>query len=371
MKKSLFIDEVCAELKKIGISDVIIENQRRKMDVYLTSLDIGEESEELDDEDPCDFAQEIIEALVSAGIVSAAELKQPDEMDEQPDEMDGRFDEVDVQPDEFGEQAGEMLGQADDGEISEEEISESELFVASDNYTEEAPVAEDFFDDDGDVKRFDSAADTKAEEDHSYNAPQFGYYQGEEATLEFSAVYENTAEYDNVYDGEYQEDYEQEAYTEPEVKEDFIDIALKNEKPLREKVGNPTPFWILFGLFSPLILVLAIAFFALCGAAYALLALFMVLHIPMIVIAIGGGSLLTLSEVIYVIVQFAGGHKTVAFFEMGVAIALVGIIILITVGFKYLGKRSPRGFYYLTKIIRFAIHKIKRGFRWLKGVCSI
>lgn len=305
MKKSVFIDAVCAELRKIGIGDDIIENQRTKMDVYLTSLDIGEESEELDDEDPRDFAEEIFDALVSAGIVE---------------------NDVPWQDDDF-----------------EEEVDDVKQFVTVSDFEEEV---------------------------HSYTPPNIGDYGDEGATLEFSAVYENTAEYENIY-GSSPDGYAEEEYTRPQEREDFIDIALKKERPLSKKAGNPTPFWIAFGLLSPLILALSVAFFTLCGAAYASLALFMVLHIPMIVIAIGGGSLLALSEIIYVIVQLVGGHKTVAFFETGVTIALVGIIILIAVGFKYLGKRSPRGFYYLTKIIKFSIHKIKRGFVFLKGVCSI
>ena len=75
MRKELFLDKVCARLWDLGLEVNKIEKQRAQIDRYLTQIGVGEESEELENEDPIAFADNIFSVLKKKRAEKAEEIK--------------------------------------------------------------------------------------------------------------------------------------------------------------------------------------------------------------------------------------------------------------------------------------------------------
>ena len=86
MKKETFLDLVCERLSELSLDAREIEKQRAHIDKYLSNLGIEDESEELDDEDPNEFAEDIYEVMLENGVVTEKSEDEAEDGDAEPDE---------------------------------------------------------------------------------------------------------------------------------------------------------------------------------------------------------------------------------------------------------------------------------------------
>ena len=82
MKKERFLDLVCDRLRALGVPEAETDKQRLRINSYLDGLGIDDESEELDYENPDEFAEEIFEIIGSRILEKVSESTVSEDIDE-------------------------------------------------------------------------------------------------------------------------------------------------------------------------------------------------------------------------------------------------------------------------------------------------
>ncbi len=313
MKKEHFLDLVSNELRSLGVSEGEIAKQRRSISAYLTKMGIGEESKELDYEDPKLFADDIFEVLSSkAQSEEASGGSVPEEL--------SRIENPGSETDE------DMSVEAEeDDDIS---IYEPHGFAVSEDRADEA-FSEDEYSDEDYIEEAGSTREFEIEEP-----------VGEDEIAEAAD------------DGDDDGYYDEEDYAKP--------------------VGNPVFFILLAIILSPVWIPIAALLFTMIPICFIALIAFIVLYIPLLIVLILGGSVAGIAEAIYAIVKIVQGQASVGLFELGLGFFIISAVIALSVVIYRAGvKYTPRAIKGYGTAVKKLMKKIRKLIRRLREVCSI
>lgn len=385
MKKETFLDLVCERLSELSLDAREIEKQRAHIDKYLSNLGIEDESEELDDEDPNEFAEDIYEVMLENGAVTGnPEIVTDAENAENEDEAESEDD---------GDGDGKKWEENDDPAEDPDDDDIDDIIVTappkkSENDFVEAETRTDIA-----IPRRDfgmSGTETENTEDVSDSEPPYTdeeleeFYESEGlsdedlggspdeivATAEKEAEEDATREF-GVSDIELEE-IKRKAREPVKRNEDDEDEFDYYEEALPEIEGNPVLFHVLAVLLSPVWIALSAVALALVAVCYTLIFIFKVLYMPLIVTSILGGSAVTLAEAFYGITRIAAKNTYVGLLEIGIGLIAASIAVLLVVLIYKLGVDvSPKAFKKFGKFLRRSRKKLKIGIMKLKGACCI
>lgn len=387
MKKETFLDLVCERLSELSLDAREIEKQRAHIDKYLSNLGIEDESEELDDEDPNEFAEDIYEVMLENGavtgnpeIVTDAENAENEDESESEDDGDGDVD------GEKWEENDDPAEDPDDDDIDDIIVtappkkSEND-FVEAETRTDIAIPRHDFGISGSTAENTDGASDseppyTDEELEEFYESEGLsdedlgGSPDGIVAEAKKEADEDATREF-GVSDIELEE-IKRKAREPVKRNEDEEDEFDYYEEALPEIEGNPVLFHVLAVLLSPVWIALSAVALALVAVCYTLIFIFKVLYMPLIVTSILGGSAVTLAEAFYGITRIAAKNTYVGLLEIGIGLIAASIAVLLVVLIYKLGVDvSPKAFKKFGKFLRRSRKKLKIGIMKLKGACCI
>ena len=389
MKKETFLDLVCERLSELSLDAREIEKQRAHIDKYLSNLGIEDESEELDDEDPNEFAEDIYEVMLENGAVAGKPESVVDaETAENEDESESDVDDDDdddvgnnVSDKEESEENAVPAEDTDDIIVTVPPKKSENDFVEAETRTDIASPRRDFG---------MSGTETENTEDASDSEPPYTdeeleeFYESEGlsdedlggspdeivATAEKEAEEDATREF-GVSDIELEE-IKRKAREPVKRNEDDEDEFDYYEEALPEIEGNPVLFHVLTVLLSPVWIALSAVAVALVAVCYTLIFIFKVLYMPLIVVSILGGSAVTLAEAFYGITRIAAKNTYVGLLEIGIGLIAASIAVLLVVLIYKLGVDvSPKAFKKFGKFLRRSRKKLKIGIMKLKGACCI
>lgn len=389
MKKETFLDLVCERLSELSLDAREIEKQRAHIDKYLSNLGIEDESEELDDEDPNEFAEDIYEVMLENGAVAGKPESVVDaETAENEDESESDVDDDDdddvgnnVSDKEESEENAVPAEDTDDIIVTVPPKKSENDFVEAETRTDIAIPRRDFG---------MSGTETENTEDASDSEPPYTdeeleeFYESEGlsdedlggspdeivATAEKEAEEDATREF-GVSDIELEE-IKRKAREPVKRNEDDEDEFDYYEEALPEIEGNPVLFHVLTVLLSPVWIALSAVAVALVAVCYTLIFIFKVLYMPLIVVSILGGSAVTLAEAFYGITRIAAKNTYVGLLEIGIGLIAASIAVLLVVLIYKLGVDvSPKAFKKFGKFLRRSRKKLKIGIMKLKGACCI
>ncbi len=387
MKKETFLDLVCERLYELSLDAREIEKQRAHIDKYLSNLGIEDESEELDDEDPNEFAEDIYEVMLENGAVAGKPESVVDaETAENEDESESDVDDDDdvgnnVSDKEESEENAVPAEDTDDIIVTALPKKSENDFVETETRTDIAIPRRDFG---------MSGTETENTEDVSDSEPPYTdeeleeFYESEGlsdedlggspdeivATAEKEADEDATREF-GVSDIELEE-IKRKACEPVKRNEDDEDEFDYYEEALPEIEGNPVLFHVLTVLLSPVWIALSAVAVALVAVCYTLIFIFKVLYMPLIVVSILGGSAVTLAEAFYGITRIAAKNTYVGLLEIGIGLIAASIAVLLVVLIYKLGVDvSPKAFKKFGKFLRRSRKKLKIGIMKLKGACCI
>lgn len=389
MKKETFLDLVCERLSELSLDARKIEKQRAHIDKYLSNLGIEDESEELDDEDPNEFAEDIYEVMLENGavtgnpeIVTDAENAESEDEAESEDDGDGDGD-VDG---EKWEENDDPAEDPDDDDIDDIIVtatpkkSEND-FVEAETRTDIAIPRHDFGISGATAENTDDASDseppyTDEELEEFYESEGLSDEDLGGSPDEIVAEAKKEADEDatrefGVSDIELEE-IKRKAREPVKRNEDEEDEFDYYEEALPEIEGNPVLFHVLAVLLSPVWITLSAVALALVAVCYTLIFIFKVLYMPLIVMSILGGSAVTLAEAFYGITRIAAKNTYVGLLEIGIGLIAASIAVLLVVIIYKLGVDvSPKAFKKFGKFLRRSRKKLKIGIMKLKGACCI
>ncbi len=369
MRKDKFLEIVLSRLENYGLSRDELLKQRRLLSSYLTSLGIGEESEELDAESAEELADRTIEII---------EAKNP-KIDEENDKSDA-FCPENAAPEWLSGEPSEQENECENFKDSENGQSEEELQLKggeTELTTEDIWDADEVYEEDSvEVVKVFETAPKKNEEAESFMTVTFDSpaassddaydefdsydeYYGEEAEEEVGATIEFDAleALDGLDGGEYDSDEDEEDYYDG----DFSRPA-----------GNPVFFWILAVILSPVLIAVSAVIFALIPVCFVGLLLFLVLYIPLLILLILGGSVASIAELIYSIIKLTGGEMSVGLFELGLGFLLFAFVLASSVLVYRLGtKYVPAALKKYPKTVKKCFRRLKRLVYKAMEVCSI
>lgn len=388
MKKETFLDLVCGRLSELSLDAREVEKQRAHIDKYLTDLGIGDEAEELDDEDPNEFAEDIYEVMLENGVIAGETENEPEDNGKVAED-DGKIaEEVVEEIDSFasGNDANAAFEQAED---SDDEIivtvppskNTPDIFEAktrtdislprSDVGTNYEPAGEtdDVSDSeppytDEELEEF-YESEGLSDEDLGGSPDEIAAETGEEAdddaTREFGVS--------DIELEEIKRKAREPAKRSADDEEDEFDYY---EEALPEIEGNPVLFHVLAVLLSPLWIAFSAAALAIVAVCYTLIFIFKALYMPLIVASVLGGSVVTLAEAFYGVTRIAAKNTYVGLLEIGIGLIAAAIAILLAGLIYKLGVDvSPKAFKKFGKFLRRSRKKLKIGIMKLKGACCI
>ena len=371
MKKSTFLDLVCRHLAECSLPDAEILRQRTNIDAYLSSLGIGEESNELDAEDANEFAEEILEVFRAHTAPSGSPEARTDFSSDVFAQEDITLVNQPLAPEEIiDEPPYEEYTATQETDESETDIETADnIYIPQENEdgyekysaenTPEIPVFdvdevknEDFYEENGDYDDSYGAGedvfDSDDEEEGVTREFDRSELSAEEPTEEDYGDYLPAEEEYN--DSDYESDEEEQAYPK----------------------GNPVMFWILAVALSPFWGALLILALALVGLSYAFLFAMMTLYMPIIIAVIFLGSVTGIAELIYGISKLIGKSAEIGLFELGICCAVVALTIVLSIIIYWFGSRiAPMAIKRFGIFLKKAKKKVKKTVRKIKGVCSI
>lgn len=400
MKKETFLDLVCGRFYELDLSESDIEKQRRYINKYLSDMGIEEESEELDEEDPIGFADDIYELMRSRGLITVrgrdedehvpevAEAPQQPEMPEEP------FSEPPTPPEQPVEQVAEPY---------EEPLSEpTPVYEPETNASGQAENDVSFYDGDFtrtnislelptvdvDASVTDENTATAAFTIPSDDADELPYTDEElERFYEEEGLSdENLGEFASEVSGSPNEDGDTIKFDISAVELERIRKASAKAQArgndddeddyyvetFPETVGNPVLFYLLAVILSPIWLSLFAVLLAVVGVVYVVLALFKLLYIPMIVAVLVCGSVASVAELFHGVFRVVGGSVYIGLFEAGLGLILAAVTILLVVLIYKAGTgAAPILFKKFGKFIKKRRKKLKTAIMKLKGACCI
>ena len=393
MKKETFLDLVCERLSELSLDAREIEKQRAHIDKYLSNLGIEDESEELDDEDPNEFAEDIYEVMLENGAVtgkaeSVTDAENAENEDEAESENDGDSDgngDGDVEEEESEENA-EPAADPDDDDIDDIIVtappkkSEND-FVEAETRTDIAIPRHDFGMSGETAENMGDASDSEPPytdeeleefyESEGLSDEDLGGSPDEIVAEAEKEVDEDATREFGVSDIELEE-IKRKAREPVKRNEDEEDEFDYYEEALPEIEGNPVLFHVLVVLLSPVWIALSAVVLALVVVCYALIFIFKVLYMPLIVASVLGGSAVTLAEAFYGITRIAAKNTYVGLLEIGIGIIAASIAVFLVVLIYKLGVDvSPKAFKKFGKFLRRSRKKLKIGIMKLKGACCI
>lgn len=373
MKKETFLDLVCERLSELSLDAREIEKQRAHIDKYLSNLGIEDESEELDDEDPNEFAEDIYEVMLENGVVTEKSEDEAEDGDAEPDEP--------AEPAETVKTAEQAEDRDDDIIVTAPPKKSGNDFVEAETRTDIAIPRHDFRVSGATAENTDDASDseppyTDEELEEFYESEGLSDEDLGGSPDEIVAEAKKEADEDatrefGVSDIELEE-IKRKAREPVKRNEDEEDEFDYYEEALPEIEGNPVLFHVLAVLLSPVWIALSAVVLALVAVCYTLIFIFKVLYMPLIVASVLGGSAVTLAEAFYGITRIAAKNTYVGLLEIGIGLIAASIAVLLVVLIYKLGVDvSPKAFKKFGKFLRRSRKKLKIGIMKLKGACCI
>ncbi len=157
-----------------------------------------------------------------------------------------------------------------------------------------------------------------------------------------------------------------------EEEEPFTEFTFEDLPKRKERsTGGLVLFYTLFILTLPLTFTLFSVSMALFGVLYLVLGLATGLFFALIFGTAVAGALFALSGGLYGVGQLNAGGRAIGLFELGLALVIVGVTILVCFLFSTISlKWLPALLKYLTVFLRFYLSKLLTLFKYLKGRCE-
>lgn len=157
-----------------------------------------------------------------------------------------------------------------------------------------------------------------------------------------------------------------------EDEEPFTEFTFEDLPKRRERsTGGLILFYSSFILTLPVTLTLFAVSMALFGVLYLVLGLATGLFFALIFGTAVAGALFALSGGLYGVGQLNVGGRAIGLFELGLALVIVGVTILVCFLFSMISlKWLPALLKYLTVFLRFYLSKLLTLFKYLKGRCE-